>query len=149
MLEFIKRHFKKPQGFIGKITGKIMDLENRKLNKWAIRYLKVKPKDHILEIGFGPGYAIRHLLNRYKDIRIDGIDISETMRQQAMQSLDWEAIKSKVHLSTGDIAKAQLPMNSYDKVLTVNNYTLWGDKESGLENIYGALKPGGKIVIVM
>src|SRR5829696_7751284 len=37
---------------------------NRKHNRWAVALLDVQPQDHILEMGFGPGLAIRELARR-------------------------------------------------------------------------------------
>ena len=45
--------------------------------------------------------------------------------------------------------KTRLPADQYDKVLSVNNYTIWDDPKAGALNLYHTLKPGGTLVIVM
>ncbi|MGO4076342.1 methyltransferase domain-containing protein, partial [Staphylococcus aureus] len=54
-----------------------------------------------------------------------------------------------VRLYVGKIEKTRLPGEQYDKVLSVNNFTIWDDPKTGLLNLYHTLKPGGTLVIVM
>jgi SAM-dependent methyltransferase len=58
-------------------------LSNRNRNQWAVALLEVQPQDHILEIGFGPGLAIRELARRATDGFVLGIDYSAVMVRQA------------------------------------------------------------------
>lgn len=149
MFESIKENFKKPNGIIGKIAGKIMDLENRELNEWAVNQLNIKPGERILEIGYGPGYGIAYLLNRHEKVVVDGIDVSEDMKELASKKLKEEMTEQKVNLFVGDIEERSLPPNRYDKVLSVNNYTLWDAQLEILTNIHRAMVKEGKIVITM
>ena len=67
--------FVRPHGFAGRLAGWEMALRpsNRKRNRWAVGLLDVQPQDHILEIGFGPGLAIRELARRATDGFVLGI----------------------------------------------------------------------------
>jgi SAM-dependent methyltransferase len=56
---------------------------NRKRNRLVVALLGVQPQDHVLEIGFGPGLAIRELARRATDGFVLGIDPSEVMVSQA------------------------------------------------------------------
>ena len=78
-------YFVRPWGFAGWLAGWEMALRrsNRKRNRWAVALLDVQPQDHILEIGFGPGLAIRELARRATDGFVLGIDHSEVMVRQA------------------------------------------------------------------
>ncbi|MFS0646723.1 class I SAM-dependent methyltransferase [Siminovitchia sp. 179-K 8D1 HS] len=139
MFESIKENFKEPHGIIGKIAGKIMELENRDLNEWAVHLLNIKPGEHVLEIGYRPGYGIAYLLNRHEEVVVDGIDVSEDMKELASKKLKEEITEQKVNLFVGDIEEKRLPSNRYDKVLSVNNYTLWDEQLDILANIYKAM----------
>ncbi|MBO0992589.1 class I SAM-dependent methyltransferase [Bacillus sp. SD088] len=149
MLKVIKRNFKQPKGLIGKFIGKVMATENKTLNEWTIEQLKVRQGDRILEIGYGPGYSMEYLVNQYRNIQIDGIDISKAMKDEATRRLKTQVDKGQIRLVISDISEADLQRNSYQRVLAVNTYTLWQDKQASLENIYRALQPGGKIAITM
>ncbi|WP_377918249.1 hypothetical protein [Bacillus songklensis] len=61
MLETFKKNFSKPEGVYGAIAGKIMAWENKTINEWAIVHLNLKAGEHILEVGFGPGYSMEQL----------------------------------------------------------------------------------------
>lgn len=149
MFESIKENFKEPHGIIGKIAGKIMELENRELNEWAVHLLNIKPGERVLEIGYGPGYGIAYLLNQHEKVVVDGIDVSEDMKELASKKLKEEIAEQKVNLFVGDIEERRLPSNQYDKVLSVNNYTLWDEQVEILTNIYKAMVKEGRIVITI
>lgn len=148
MFKAIKESFRKPKGLLGVVAGKIMEWENKTLNQWGIRHLQIRPGNRILEVGFGPGYSLDYMLDYYRKVEVHGIDISETMTNQAEERLQEEAAAGRVKLMTGDIGQTKLPQQ-YDRILTVNNYILWEDREKGLRNVYESLQPGGRVVIVM
>lgn len=149
MMKSFKKHFSKPDGILGMIAGRIMALENRKLNAWTVSLLGLKSHDHILEIGYGSGMCMERILKKHTNINIDGVDVSETMRKQASKRLEDKIVNQQVHLMTGDIVEITLPDQAYDKIITVNNYTIWDHPKKGLENVFGALKSNGKIAITM
>ncbi|WP_039075825.1 class I SAM-dependent methyltransferase [Bacillus sp. MSP13] len=145
MMNMLSKTFSKPKGIFGMIAGYIMAAENQTLNQWTINQLEITRGDSILEVGFGPGYCMQQMLKREKDIRLDGIDVSETMMKLAARS-----VKSKgVRLMQGNIETFPLTDSFYDKVISVNNYTIWNDQTKGVKQIYRALKPGGKAAITM
>ncbi|KEP25104.1 class I SAM-dependent methyltransferase [Bacillus zhangzhouensis] len=149
MLSTISKTFSRPKGWLGSIAGFIMANENKALNQWAIRHLELDDGENILEIGYGPGYSMNHMLKHYEYLHIDGLDASSTMQEQARTRLSKRSKDKQVRLYVGKIEKTRLPGEQYDKVLSVNNYTIWDDPKTGLLNLYHTLKPGGKIVIVM
>lgn len=149
MLSTLSKTFSRPKGWLGSIAGFIMANENKALNQWAIRHLELADGEHLLEIGYGPGYSIKHMLRHYDDLHIDGLDASSTMQEQAKTRIKKRLKDEQVRLYVGKIENSRLPAEQYDKVLSVNNYTIWDDPKTGLLNLYHTLKPGGKIVIVM
>lgn len=80
MFDIFARQFEKPQGLLGKLAGKIMYFENRKINRWTIEQLQINRRDSILEVGFGPGYSIKHIMDQWRYSETDGVDVSEDMR---------------------------------------------------------------------
>src|SRR5215472_4677725 len=81
----IMSHFRQPRGFAGWLVGWEMALRssNRQRNVWAVGLLGVEPTDHVLEIGFGPGIAIRALSRRATHGLVCGVDHSAVMVRQA------------------------------------------------------------------
>ncbi|WP_276736453.1 class I SAM-dependent methyltransferase [Bacillus sp. (in: firmicutes)] len=145
MINMLSKKFSKPKGVFGMIAGYIMAAENQTLNQWTIDQLGITRGDSILEIGFGPGYCMQQILKREKDVQFHGIDVSEAMLKLAARR-----VKSKgVRLIQGSIETFPLTASFYDKVISVNNYTIWNNQSKGVQQIYRALKPGGRAAITM
>src|SRR5215469_4030374 len=89
--QILIRMFGKPRGFLGKIGGIIMAHTNDDCAAWMIELLEVKSNETLLEVGFGPGVAIKRLSERAG--HVTGIDQSREMVAQA-QARNANAIKS-------------------------------------------------------
>src|SRR3954452_16189627 len=79
------RQFHHPTGLAGRLVGRVMAhrSSNRQRNEWAVSLLDVQPADRVLEVGFGPGIAIRELSRRALDGAVYGVDHSDVMVQRA------------------------------------------------------------------
>lgn len=126
-----------------------MSKENQKLNKWAIGCLDIQAGDHVLEIGYGAGYSMLQMLKGNKNIYVDGADASEAMAQSAKKRLKHYIDNGKARVMIGKAESLYLPEDHYDKVLSVNNFTIWEEPDRALQNLYASLKKGGRIVIMM
>ncbi|MCY8072739.1 class I SAM-dependent methyltransferase [Bacillus inaquosorum] len=145
MINMLSKKFSKPKGVFGMIAGYIMAAENRTLNQWTIDQLGITRGDSILEVGFGPGYCMQQVLKREKDVDLHGIDVSEVMLKLAARRVK----SNPVRLIQGSVETFPLIDSFYNKVISVNNYTIWNDQTKGMKQIYRALKPGGKAAITM
>src|SRR5215207_3913775 len=85
LLHRIISRFMDPRGLPGRPAGWEMALRpsNRKRDVWAVSLMDVQPSDRVLEIGFGPGIAIRDLARRATRGQVVGTDRSEVMRAEA------------------------------------------------------------------
>ena len=145
----IQKHFKRPKGFLGWFVGKVMEFDNRKINNWSIKQLAIQNGERILEVGYGPGYCIRRISKLYPGSFVDGVDISDTMKETA-QSKNEEAIeKGRVRLFVQDISQFELNDVQYDRILSVNNYPLWNDQKQALIHLYKMLKTDGTLLITV
>lgn len=145
----ITSQFQHPRGFFGSIAGMIMAWENRERNTWVIELLDVQPADSILEIGFGPGWAIQQAARLATEGLVAGADVSRTMVQQAGQRNAAAIRAGHVELKQG--AAAALPYGdaAFDKVFAVNSIQIWPEPLAGLKEIRRVLKPGGRVVITL
>ena len=73
----LMRMFGRPHGALGRLGGIIMARTNEHCGAWVVELLEIRPNDHVLEVGFGPGVVIR----RVSDLgaRAAGIDLSPEM----------------------------------------------------------------------
>ena len=106
MLSTISKTFSRPKGWLGSIAGFIMANENKALNQWAIQHLDLSDGENILEIGYGPGYSIKHMLKHFDDLHIDGLDASSTMKEQAHSRIKKRSKEKQVRLYVGKIENA-------------------------------------------
>jgi SAM-dependent methyltransferase len=121
---------------------------NRKRNRWAVALLDVQPQDHILEIGFGPGLAIRELARRATGGFVLGIDHSEEMVRQATVRNRAAVEQGRVELRLRSALDLRDFSEMFDKALAVNNFGMWPEPEARLKDLRGALRPSGRVAIV-
>jgi ubiquinone/menaquinone biosynthesis C-methylase UbiE len=141
--------FGKPQGLLGRIAGKLMELKGTEKIEWTISLLDIRKDDKILEIGYGPGVAIELLSKLTPNGYIVGIDHSELIFTRA-QKRNWAAIKEgRVDLRLGDVARLPSFEIAFDKVLSVNTIFFWEEPTEILKQIRRVMKPGGVIALTV
>jgi SAM-dependent methyltransferase len=146
----IRSQFMRPRGFVGWLVGWEMALRssNRQRNVWAVGLLGVEPTDRVLEIGFGPGIAIRELSRRATHGLVCGVDHSVVMVRQATRR-NADAVRAgRVDLRCGAAEHLPAFAEPFDKVLAVNNMGMWRDPDERLQELHRLMRPGGRIAIV-
>jgi SAM-dependent methyltransferase len=146
----ILSQFMRPRSFAGWLVGWEMALRssNRKRNVWAVGLLGVEPTDRVLEIGFGPGIAIRELSRRATHGLVCGVDHSEIMVRQATKR-NRDAVRAgRVDLRCGSAEHLPAFEEPFDKILAVNNMGMWREPDERLKELYSLMRPGGRIAIV-
>src|SRR5829696_10105083 len=113
--------FGRPSGLLGSAAGLVMAhrSSNRRRNEWAVSLLDVRPDDRVLEIGSGPGLAIRELSRIAHDGYVCGIDHSEVMLRQAARRNADGLRRGVVDLRLGSVAELPSFDTPFDKVLAV------------------------------
>jgi trans-aconitate methyltransferase len=139
--------FRHPRGALGRLAGFIMANRpyNRLRNRWTLGLLDLRPADQVLEIGFGPGYAVAEAARRVPQGKVIGIDHSATMLAQA-GARNAEAIRrGRVALFQGDARDLSALAAPVDKIYSANVVQFWPDPAAVFAALRAALKPGGTI----
>jgi ubiquinone/menaquinone biosynthesis C-methylase UbiE len=142
--------FAKPRGLGGRLAGWEMAIRssNRDRNRWAVSLLEVHPEHRVLEIGFGPGIAIKELSRHATRGVVCGVDHSEVMRRQAARRNARAIREGRVILQTGSANRLPAFGEPFDRILAVNNLGMWPDPDRTLAHLRRLLRSGGRIAIV-
>lgn len=109
-----------------------------------LSYLNINPTDHVLDIGCGNGAFTKKILDKVPHGSVLGIDASENMLRLAK-----EVIKSYPNFSIKKADVLSLQFNAqFDYIVSFWCLQWTTDIHKAFENIFDALKPGGKILTV-
>ena len=142
----IARQFSHPEGLAGRLVGRFMALTNSGMNRFAAELLDPQPQDRVLEIGFGPGEAIRLIAGNVASV--SGIDPSEVMLDEARQRNRAAIRERTVELRQASISAIPYEDGTFDKVFTVNTIYFWERPQDDLREVLRVLKPEGRLVVV-
>ena len=146
----VREQFGRPRGAWGHAAGVVMTHRpsNRKRNAWAVSLLDVRAKDRVLEVGFGPGLAIRELSRVAYEGRVYGIDHSDVMLRRARKRNADGVRRGLVDLRLASVDDMPDFGEPFDAVFAVNAALFWRDGRARLESLCGLLRPGGLIAVV-
>jgi SAM-dependent methyltransferase len=123
-----------------------MRRQNKALNRETLNTLGIVPRDHVLEIGYGSGDALKQAARMARAGFAAGIDRSMDMLAAGYK----RAKKSKAKnfsVLRGDVSWLPWSSCSFDKVFCVDGITEWPCTRSGLEEAFRVLRPGGVLVL--
>lgn len=143
-LRLIAEQLRKPAGeFAGKVADK-MSVGNRPLYDLALKAMKIKEDDLILEIGFGGGEHFKDFLTKAENVQIRGIDYSEDMVKRASAYNGNFIDSGQLKLFLGNSNSLPFKDEAFDKVFCNMVVYFWEDPAEHLKEISRVLKPGGK-----
>ncbi len=141
------KQFRKPSGILGKYISKKLLKMNATTNDWVIENCQIKPSEQILELGYGPGYAIEKIVSGLNTGKIYGIDFSKLMYKHASRRNRKQIQAGKVELFTGNVENMPFIDNQFDLVFGINIVYFWTDPLKEIHEILRVLKPGGRLVL--
>jgi SAM-dependent methyltransferase len=146
---FIARQFKRPSGWFGNFSSKIMIKGNRNKYETLIKEMDIQPYEKLLEIGYGPGLGIQMILELCESCIIHGVDFSKLMYTKANKLNKSNNDKGKVQLLYGDFLNIPIAKNQYDKIFCLNVIYFWDKLNKPFEKTLSLLKTGGIFYIYM
>jgi SAM-dependent methyltransferase len=144
-----RAQFGRPTGLRGSAAGLLMAHRpsNRRRNAWAVSLLDVRRHDRVLELGFGPGLAIRELSRIAAEGYVCGIDHSELMLRWARRRNADGLRSGVVDLRLGSVDELPAFDALFDKILTVNTMVFGSEPVARLAELRRLLRPGGLIAV--
>ena len=117
-------------------------LRRRKL---VYEALGAQPGDRILDVGCGPGFYSRELLDQVgPDGSVTGVDQSPQMLGVARRRSEGFG---NVRFEEGDATALPVESGGFDRALSVQVLEYVADVPRALAEIHRALRPGGRVVI--
>jgi ubiquinone/menaquinone biosynthesis C-methylase UbiE len=141
------RQLGKPEGEVGVELGLRLNNVNNKITDHVYARLCLEAGMSVLEIGFGNGHLLPDLLRQSDDLKYMGIDISQTMIDEARQ---FNAVQVASGQAAFHLASAEdIPSDAarFDRVFAVNVIYFWADPLRPLQEICRVLHPKGVSVI--
>ena len=142
----IAGHFAKPRGLFGRVVGFI--LANRASNvrrgRWTVDLLALSRGDRVLEIGCGPGVALKACLEILAESNeVVGVDHSDVMINQARRRNSQAVRTGKLKLITGTIDDLPAAERPFDRIFSINVIQFMADKEAFIASCMKRLAPSG------
>ena len=139
----------KPAGLVGRIFGYMMAWHNRPDNAWTLELLEIAAQDSVLEVGFGPGQAIKSLADANPSVRVAGVDHSEAMLASATRKNRGAIATGRVNLIRGSVERLPFCDASFDRAFCINCIYFWKEPLQGLRELRRVLRPGGRIAVTV
>lgn len=135
-----------PSGVWGRMTGRVMGIANATPNSLAVAALEAQESECLLELGCGPGHALKALLRLPGVGRAIGLDWSDVMLAQSSRRNRAVFDSGRLALVRGDFAELPLEDGSVDRVLAVNTVYFMRDS-TAVREARRVLRTGGRIVL--
>lgn len=97
---------------------------------------------HLIEVGCGPGFYARRLAERFPNLRVTGIDISERLLSRARTRAQRAGLRNCTFLQADAKSLEQFP-GTVDAVVASRLFLILADREQALNAIFQTLRPGG------
>lgn len=124
-----------PRGEDGERGADLMERTGAALRSRAVDALQLHDAARVLEIGFGPGLALRALLSRVPDGHVTGIDPSALMHRRARARNTDALRRGQLDLVVGYANTLPFAPESFNAVLAIDNAHFWNDLPSALSGI--------------
>jgi ubiquinone/menaquinone biosynthesis C-methylase UbiE len=143
----VMRMFGQPRGRLARLSVDARAGLDAECGIRACELLEIAADDSILEVGFGPGVTVEHVLKLVPAGRVVGVDPSLDMVAQA-RVRNAEAIRSgRVDLRHGSVERLPFDDNSFDGAISINAPQAWSDPVAGLREIRRVMRPGAMIAL--
>ncbi|MBC7875172.1 MAG: class I SAM-dependent methyltransferase [Ferruginibacter sp.] len=146
-LKMIAKQLRRPHGVMGGKVGTMMNKANGFLYDFTLGVMQPANKDNILEIGFGNGKFFDKIFSKAGELKVTGLDFSETMYKAATEFNKETTGTGQLTLHSGSSDKMPFPADSFDKVFCINVVYFWDEPQLHLQEIVRVLKPGGRLYV--
>ena len=135
-----------PQGFLGYIMLKMMNVSYFNISKAALKELN--PGNRVLDIGCGGGQVLSLLAKNKNFSFVVGIDTSKTALQLSEKKNHLFIKKGIMKIIHAEVENLPFENSCFDAVTCFNTHFHWQNLIAGLSEIRRVLKANGQLLIV-
>ena len=139
---------RKPEGTLGKLMLKGMNIGHAKTADWGMSQLKAIAPERIMEIGCGGGRNTAVLLKKYPNVRVTAIDYSHLSVQQTTAYNKDAVLQGRCVVQQGDVSSLGFDDSRFDLATAFETVYFWPGLGKCFEEVFRILKPGGCFMIV-
>lgn len=140
---------RKPEGFLGKIMIKGMNIGHAKGADWALSELEteaVSPSE-ILDIGCGGGKNAAALLRKYPSSKVTAIDYSPLSVEKAKEYNKSMIASGRCVVQEGDVSALDLAPGKFDLATAFETIYFWPGLRECFMEVAKVLKSSGHFLI--
>lgn len=126
--------------------GDEMEDHHSDITEQAIALMNLQPKDRVLDLGCGTGWASRRLARIVTGGEVVGIDVADEMLRRAEQT---SAGIQNVRYIWGSAEKIPAENNFFTKVLSVESFYYYANQGKALDELRRVMAPGGRLFILI
>jgi ubiquinone/menaquinone biosynthesis C-methylase UbiE len=136
-----------PKGDAGIFMGIKMNNTNISMTIETIKALKLTDGERLLELGHGNAGHLELIMNQANDINYQGLEISNTMLEEAQRINKHLEDDHSFVFSLYDGQKMPFINERFDKLMTVNTIYFWQNPKGFINEIYRVMKKGGIAIL--
>jgi SAM-dependent methyltransferase len=145
----VMSQFGRPRGLLGRVVGLILANRpgNLRRNRFTVEKLALKDGERVLEIGCGPGVALKLCLNSGPSVSCAGLDHSEAMIAMSRSRNRGDVKSGRLHLVLGGPEHLEFAGAGFDKVMMINVAMFVSDRASLFADLKRRMASPGRIVV--
>jgi SAM-dependent methyltransferase len=137
-----------PSGVRGRLVGVALNRGNRRFVSAAVQALQPEAVAVVADVGFGGGVGLKLLLDSVGSSgRIRGVEISDTMLNNAARRYRRDINAGRLTLHTGSLTELPFADGALNGVITVNTIYFINELDRAFTELARVVGSSGRIVI--
>jgi arsenite methyltransferase len=141
--KLIASQLRLPAGLLAPLTGYQMNRTNHQMTVSTLERLMMRPRQSVLDIGFGGGNSLAIFLEANPLGQVVGVEASSAMLNLAKVRFFQSVQQGRLKLFCAKAENLPLQHDKFDLVFTVNTIYFWKDLWTVFMEIYRVLKSNG------